>query len=120
MTVPQLQIPSHRRNVTKKVPVPLRVREEHQDRCRQVTVPLSLGICQKHEDRRDKVSRCVTEAGYSEEKVNFCNVYFVRLFLINVKFSYIFRSAKNLFAGESFDSDIVLGQLEVARVFTEF
>ena len=33
---------------------------------------------------------------------------------------YTFRSAKNLFAGESFDSDIVLGQLEVGRVFTEF
>ena len=87
MTVPQLQIPSHRRNVAKKVPVPLRVREEHQDRCRQVTVPLSLGLGQKHEDRRDKVSRCVTEAGDSEEKVKFFAVYFVRL-LFCVKMSY--------------------------------
>ena len=115
MTVPQLQIPSHRRNVAKKVPVPLRVREEHQDRCRQVTVPLSLGLGQKHEDRRDKVSRCVTEAGDSEEKVKFFAVYFVRLlFCVKINVLYTFRSAKNLFAGESFDSDIVLGQLEVS------
>ena len=41
---------------------------------------------------------------------------FCKIIVLCENVLYTFRSAKNLFAGESFDSDIVLGQLEVCSV----